>query len=302
MCFTISFTLTAINGLLYKYDRSQKFVVLPDSSIKWNELKGKKVYKNEISKINTRLINTISNFSKTFFQDSPWLYPFKGIINFLQFKEKYLRTASGFLILYLCNFSFILVLYWLTITPIYLTMFLMLGPFGVWLVMFHSFLHANCLTMLSTRLLNPNTSLIFKCLRVHNYMKIKTDKIATVKYYVPMTTAYFWIYYLPRKIILYLVFSTLFLFQVFLSFIPIVGPFLFHLTMAPYIGRIYLTRILRLQNLNNLQRKEYYYTHLGMFTSFGITAGLLETIPFLSGIFLSTNYIATALWLMENGK
>ncbi|KAK5778997.1 hypothetical protein RI543_003617 [Arxiozyma heterogenica] len=72
--------------------------------------------------------------------------------------------------------------------------------------------------------------------------------------------------------------------------------------MAPYIGRIYLTKILRLQKLNNLQRKEYFYTYLGMFASFGVTAGLLETIPLLSGICLSTNYIATSLWLMDNEK
>ncbi|KAK5960798.1 Lds1p PWA37_002236 [Arxiozyma heterogenica] len=301
MCFTITFILTAINGLFYKYDRSQKFLVLPDSSTDKNELKDK-TYKNEISKINTRVINIISNFSKSFFQDSPWLYPFKGISNFLQFKEKYLRTVLGRFFLYLCNFSFILVLYWLTITPIYLTMFLILGPFGVWLVLFHSILHANCLTMLSSRLMYPNASLIFKCLRVHNYTKVKIGNIATIRYYVPITTKYFWVYYLPKKIIKYLFYFTIFLFQIFLSFIPIVGPFLFHLTMAPYIGRIYLTKILRLQKLNNLQRKEYFYTYLGMFASFGVTAGLLETIPLLSGICLSTNYIATSLWLMDNEK
>ncbi|CAL9733971.1 outer spore wall protein Lds1p [Monosporozyma servazzii] len=297
MSLTVSLALTALGGVFYKYDRSQKFMVDPKSSVGWAHVK-EGLYKDEIGRINTRVINIATNFTQDFMKSSPWWYPIRGFEHFIQNRKTYLKSAMGFMGLYLFSFAFILILFWITISPIYLTFFIMLGPFGVWLATIHSFLQANVFTMMFVRLINPSNSLVFQCLTLKKYTKIKL--VAPIRYYVPITTTYFWIYHLPMKIGKYAIISILFIIQLSLSFIPIIGPFLFQMSISPYIGKIYLTRILRLQHLNNLQRKERFYNHFGLFVSFGITAALLETIPFLSGVAVSTNYISTGLWLIDN--
>lgn len=298
MSLTVSLTLTALGGVFYKYDRSQKFMVDPKSlSVGWVQVKDG-LYKEEIGRINTRVINVMTNFTQDFMKNTPWGYPITGFQHFIQHRKTYLKSAMGFMGLYLFSYSFILILFWITISPIYLTLFIMLGPFGVWLATIHSFLQANVFTMMFVRMINPSNSLVFQCLALKKYTQIKG--LAPVRYYVPITTTYFWIYHLPMKITKYTIITLLFIVQLSFSFIPIIGPFLFQISISPYIGKIYLTRVLRLQHLNNLQRKERFYNHLGLFVSFGITAALLETIPFLSGIAISTNYISTGLWLMDN--
>ena len=210
MSLTVSLTLTALGGVFYKYDRSQKFMVDPQTSIEWKDISSK-VYKHEINKINTRVVNIMSNFAGDFMRGSPWWYPINGTQDLFANRKKYMKSVLGFMGLYLFSFAFIITLYWITITPIYLTLLIMFGPFGIWLATIHSFLHANVLTMLFVRLINPSNTLVFQCLSLRNYTKLRVG--FPIRYYVPISAKYFWIYHLPIKVIKYSILILLFIVQ-----------------------------------------------------------------------------------------
>ena len=112
---------------------------------------------------------------------------------------------------------------------------------------------------------------------------------------VPVNSVYFWAYYFPFKLVKYILGLIVLLALLFVSFFPLVGPILFHILISPFIAQIYFSKVLRLQKFNNLQRRENFYLHAGQYASFGLLAGLIESVPVLAGFAISTNTIGSVL-------
>lgn len=297
MGLTISLLLTAAGFLVQKIDPTQIYSKHPDCLVEWNELK-EKGYLAAINRLNKRTAFISFNFWPQFFKDKPYLLPLYGIRDWFTYRKKYTWVTLGVIIPYLFSYFLLANLFWLTIAPWYIVSLAFMFPMGTVIASMHTFLQAHVLTMLFTRLLFTQKDLVTISLRTKNFTNIKT--ISPKNYYVPSWTKYFWGYYLPKTVLKYGIMALLFLGQVSLSFIPVIGPFLFEMTLSPYISRIYFTRVLKLNGINNLERNEMFYTHLGVYTSFGLTAGLLEFIPILGSFFVTTNIIATTIWMIDN--
>lgn len=297
MSFSGSLLMTGIGAFMYKYDQNQRFEILPDSQTRLKDM-GSQVYKRQVGKWSTRSMNLINNFFHDLFTGTPYIYPFKGIIEVFKHKKQYSPVVLGTLISYLTSFVVILTLYWGTVAPLYLAFFAILGPFGVAIASVHSIFHVNMLTMLFMRISHFSNPLVRNCLTLNEY--VNTNNVDPVKYYVPVRTSYFWTFHLPMKLMEYLlgIFALFLLLTV--SCLPIIGPFLFHLAVSPFVGRIYFSKLYRIKGYSNIQRFENFLTHNGFYVSFGITAGLIESFPIVAGLALSTNSLATAVWEIEN--
>lgn len=133
-----------------------------------------------------------------------------------------------------------------------------------------------------------------------NGLEENLSEVKPIKYYAPINSIYFWAYYFPFKLVKYMLgLSVLFVLLV-ISFFPLIGPILFHILISPFITQIYFTKVLRLQNFDNIQRRENIYLHAGQYASFGFLAGLIESVPILAGFAISTNTIGSVLFNLDH--
>lgn len=296
MSFAGSCILTGIGGLLYKFDHHQKYVKLPESDVMLTQLNSK-VYRKKLNHLKLRIPRTSINFFKDFFDGTSYAYPFKGVVELFKNFGHYRVPFAGIFIVYLFMYSLVSLAYWATITPMYTAAMLFLGPLGLVIAILHTFLHTNALTMMFMRVSHLQNPLVKKIAFVTNYQEF--SKTNPIKYYVPITSSYFWLFYLPKQTLKYIFGFFIFLGLMGLCAIPIVGPFAYSLVISPFISKVYISKLLRLKGLSEKQRYDRFLDHLGKYTIFGIFAGLLETIPGISGIALSTNTVAATLWGMN---
>lgn len=90
-----------------------------------------------------------------------------------------------------------------------------------------------------------------------------------------------------------------------LSLIPIIGPILANQLMAPRRTYTYLQRYFLLRGFSKKEAKDFQYEHYASFICFGMSAGLLEIIPFFTIITISSNTVGAAKWcssLLREGK
>ena len=194
------------------------------------------------------------------------MYPFKGFLEFNTSKSSYSTTMLGILSIYLVMFALVSFVYWATITPMYTAFLIVLGPIGLFIAIFHSFLQANVFTLLFMRLSHFNNHLVEVCLK-KNGLEQDFSGVKPIKYYVPINSVYFWAYYFPFKVIKYFLGLVVLLALLAISFFPLFGPILFHILISPFIAQIYFTKVLRLQNFSNIQRRENIYLHMGQYLS-----------------------------------
>ncbi|ONH78918.1 Outer spore wall protein LDS1 [Saccharomyces cerevisiae] len=298
MSFTGSLALAGIGGLVYKFGGGQSYEKLPYVNIPFNKYLDK-VYKKHFSKVMSRTRYVLMNFFKDAFTGGAFMYPFKGFLEFNTNKSSYSTTMLGILSSYLIMFALVSFVYWATITPMYTAFLIVLGPIGLFIAIFHSFLQANVFTLLFMRLSHFNNHLVEVCLE-KNGLEENLSEVKPIKYYVPINSIYFWAYYFPFKLVKYMLgLSVLFVLLV-ISFFPLIGPILFHILISPFITQIYFTKVLRLQNFDNIQRRENIYLHAGQYASFGFLAGLIESVPILAGFAISTNTIGSVLFNLDH--
>lgn len=93
--------------------------------------------------------------------------------------------------------------------------------------------------------------------------------------------------------------ATLFLLAFALSFVPIVGPLVVKQFYSASRAREYRRRHFELLRLSTEEEKLQYYEGYGFYTAFGVSTSLLEFLPIISGITISSNYMGSALWTVR---
>lgn len=120
-----------------------------------------------------------------------------------------------------------------------------------------------------------------------------------------------WFKTVPRKLLLpkWLV---MIIFRFAISFIPIIGPMILIYLDAPGTTQRCLGRYFELKGYDKTMIDAFIRRHKTKWSAFGISATILEAIPFIGFVFLFTNTAAGALWAcklekeemkkMKNGK
>ncbi|PRT54473.1 Outer spore wall protein RRT8 [Wickerhamiella sorbophila] len=103
---------------------------------------------------------------------------------------------------------------------------------------------------------------------------------------------------LPQRIIFPFWMARL-LFNVLLTFIPIVGPIISVLVNATGVGARCQERYFELKGYAAPELKRYIQTRRGQLFAFGLVAATLEQIPFLGVFFVFTNTVGGALWAVD---
>ena len=161
----------------------------------------------------------------------------------------------------------------------------------------HSLLHANLLTMLFLRMSHFNNQLTIVCMKTYG---LTVDKDARpTKHFVPLNSLYFWTYYLPYKTMKYGIGFIVLSILLSISFLPIFGPIIFSVIIAPFVSKIYFSKMFRLRGFDDRRREEIFFNRFGLYASFGIVASLTETIPIFSALFISFNTIGCTLLGIE---
>lgn len=84
-----------------------------------------------------------------------------------------------------------------------------------------------------------------------------------------------------------------------IGLIPIAGPCLVIIFKAPTKAFCIHTRYFVLKGWDKKQLYNFYYANKSLYFLFGVTAMLLEMIPFLPLFFIFTNTIGVALWTLD---
>lgn len=299
MSFAGSLFLTGVGGLMYKWDKNQEYQPYTETSVPTKEYYDK-VYLKKIRAIYSRGRVLISNFFPGFFNLYAFSCPLKGFREILINLPLYSVTVLTVLFYYLVAFALTVFVYWASITPMYLVAFGFLGPIGVAISVIHSVLQVNIFVLLYLRMNSSLDSLTLKYLaRAKKY--ISYDRLP-VKYYAPVRSRYFWFYHIEMKIAEYFGGLLVFLGLLSVSFIPILGPILFHLLISPIITRIYVSKYLRLRGISNIERYELVFQKFGAYTIFGLPCGILESIPIFSAFALCSNTISAVIWSVNTEK
>lgn len=285
--------LTGLGGMFHKYDSTQKYEMNLNVDIPVRDYKEKVLMPN-LETFQERGTTVAMNFFPDLMNNQPFIYPIKGFIELLYHPRKYLYMVSGTFILYLASFIPLMVLYWLTITPMYFAFLAVLGPFGCVLAILQSFLQGSLLTMMFLRFSFFRNNMVKTCMD-NNSEANDSPSGEPVRLYVPVRCTYFWLVHLPTKIIKYFLGFITLISLMAISALPIVGPIMFHMLISPFLSKIYISNLLRMKGFSNEERMDYLFQRLGTYTSFGIMAGLLETIPIFSGLALSANIIGMTL-------
>jgi len=84
-----------------------------------------------------------------------------------------------------------------------------------------------------------------------------------------------------------------------LNFIPIIGTFTFILLQGRRAGPAAHARYFQLKGWSASQRDAFVETNKAAYTSFGLVATLLETVPVVNIFFTFTNQVGAALWAAD---
>ncbi|EXJ92423.1 hypothetical protein A1O3_00974 [Capronia epimyces CBS 606.96] len=99
----------------------------------------------------------------------------------------------------------------------------------------------------------------------------------------------------PNAIVRYLLYLPL-------NFIPVVGTVIFIILQGKRAGPAAHTRYFQLKGWSKREREIHVEEFRGGYTSFGVTAFVLEMIPFANLIFAFTNTVGAALWAADVEK
>lgn len=297
----------------------------------------KKIFENLSSYVMKEISLVTSNLPKDFFVKMTYLYPLQGFIEFLT-TPLYWEFLLPMLYPYFLLTTVIGILYYFLIFPIILVNLTMtMGVIGFVIAHIHFFLEANAISLAIAKIiLFPSTNAIFFSLVLENHNQ--QDYLVEAKKQLTSRGAFqnpekhgsfckiwkqileddiildlskdehdhrYWVHVAPLQILSLFHRMLRFCFLFGLSFIPIVGPILVLCLTSPARAQNCLHEYFVLENyskdtINNVRRANY-----GQFLAFGLVAGLLETIPYLSLVFEYSNLNGAALWandLIEKKK
>ena len=293
-----SLLLTGLGGAFHRYYASQTYELDPCIDVPVSQYR-ERVLIPWLIHIRDRYLESLVNFFPGLVNNQPFVYPIRGVVELVYRRRDYRRTAGGCFIIYLVAYTVVLFMHWATLAPLYIAFFAVLGPLGFVLAVIHSLLQANVLTMMFIRLSHFPSKSVNYCLELNCGGDWSVPQTITVRYYIPLGCYYFWLVHLPLKVAKMVVTAIILVIMMGISSLPIVGPILFHLIIAPFITRIYLSRMLRLKGYNDDEISAFFARHLGAYTSFGIMAGAIETIPVIAGLAVSTNMLGATLMGLE---
>ncbi|SCU96488.1 LAMI_0F06722g1_1 [Lachancea mirantina] len=225
-----------------------------------------------------------------------------GIFVFFE-KNYFWKEACLVFLTYSTKFILIAILYYFIIFPFVLGIStLLLGPLGVTVAVIHSVLHVNCYANKTTRLASARHGL-----QIFNKLMQNSDDrhrmtLGLVNWNIrkDQWRGTHWSRRLPSMLCRFVrvwVSSTA---QFLLSLVPIVGIILVSQLNVANRGYDYAEIFLELQMPNAIQNGMAYYEEFGKNAIFGQVAGILESIPILSGLLITTNYVARALWFQDD--
>ncbi|SCU90921.1 LADA_0F07118g1_1 [Lachancea dasiensis] len=259
-------------------------------------------------KLKRRLGYIRSNFIPELFADKAYIYPVMGFFKFLVTPSFWLYSfVLGFC--FACIFVTVATLYYLFVLPVVLIWAVTtLGPIGFVIVHIQWLLQSNAVAITLTNILitpvfsNSIFDAVLERLGHSDFLdNAKRLPVAPLRK-MSWKSPQYWLVFLPGQIISFkLKIATTILLSA-VSLIPIIGPTLVNQILSPKRGFSYSRRLYVLKNLNPTQLKDKFYEHLGQFTGFGITAGLLELIPIMSIITIPSNLIGGALWASNELK
>lgn len=252
------------------------------------------------------------NFVKEIFNSRAFIYPFLGFYEVLT-NPVYWKHILLFAVCYALIFVTIAGLFYVTLVPLLVTWaILLLGPLGVILVHIQWILQTNVLTafVCRTLVLTHITNQIFDISLVLqdqdeflNEVKVlpkpqkphrKIDEPDAVRNFNTIKGSR--IFKIPRLLFRMFFKVSNFTSLTLLSLIPIVGPILANQLMAPKRTFTYLQRYFLLKGFSKKQAKDFQYEHYASFICFGMSAGLLELIPFFTIVTISSNTVGAAKW------
>ncbi|KAH3902890.1 uncharacterized protein SCDLUD_000485 [Saccharomycodes ludwigii] len=206
-------------------------------------------------------------------------------------------------------------IYYFTIFPIILAnSVLTLGIFGFVLSHIQLVLETNSISLLIARYLmfptassqlfdkvlekNGQSSFLIECKKKflqQDINKIKQSSSTTKRSKFVQMEIY-WINYLPFKILFLFYHIIRSILPIVISLIPVIGPITVTVLCSPAIGKHLLKRYFQLLNMNKRQIEKVSHRHWGQFVSFGLVAGSLQMLPYVSLLFEFTNLTSAALW------
>lgn len=261
------------------------------------------------------------NFIKEIFSSKAFIYPFLGFYEVLT-NPVYWKHIFLFALCYALIFITIAGLFYVTFVPLLVPWaIVLLGPLGVVLVHIQWILQTNvltafvCRTLVLTHITNQifDISLVLqdqdeflnegKHLPKAQIKHRDIDEPDAVRNF--NTIKGNWVFKIPKFL-----FGTIFKLSDFtsltlLSLIPVVGPILANQLMAPRRTYTYLQRYFLLRGFSKKEAKNFQYEHYASFICFGMSAGLLEIIPFFTIITISSNTVGAAKWcssILREGK
>ncbi|AMD19316.1 HBR415Cp [Eremothecium sinecaudum] len=293
MSFAGTLIISAISGAIYKYG-GQEFQPIEEVPMGFRELTVGFV-QDRILLLTSRATNIATNATPDFFRGQVYRYPIRAFIRSFTTRRYLFMNFTTFLF-YIVSYLLITVVYFLTIFPIYLGLSVILGPAGIAIAWVHMLLHTNNLTMMVLRMTQVSRYSLRNALKINGNIEVLEDPPVPVKLFYPVDTPYFWMNHFPWKTVEYTAGATVMGILLLISAIPVIGPVLFNILIAPFVTRIYLAKYLRLKGFNNLQREERFYDNFGQYLAFGLVASCLEIVPILAGVTFATNNVAIALW------
>lgn len=230
-------------------------------------------------------------------------YPFLGI------KECFSTTRYGYLMFtiflnYLVAFVSTGLVYFYLLFPLSVVLYSMfLGPAGLIFAFLHGLAISNIVACHETRVssryfMNTIYTLRFNEKEIVPKIRYIRDPFKRINYEsIPWITFIIisilkWAFFLLKLGIWYAI-----------SLIPVFGIILFKIQSSSSRGFSYFLPYFKYTGkLDDKRLKYIYYSAYGQWSLFGLTTGLLEAIPIVSGLTICTNTCGCALWEIDRTK
>ncbi|QLQ81669.1 hypothetical protein HG537_0F04300 [Torulaspora globosa] len=224
------------------------------------------------------------------------------VSSFLGIKECFTTTKYGYLMFniflnYMVSFITSCIFYFYCIFPLTCLIYsIIFGPAGFLFAIGHGALFCNIIACHETRISSRHFMELFFTMVISRVVdKSKPGRINETK--DPVSWRIVFIAQIVRWLI---IISKLFMWFV-ISLIPILGIILLKLQSSASRGFTYFIPYLEgTKRLDKSSLNVVYYKSFGKWLVFGLTTGLLESVPIIAGISISTNTCGCALWEVDH--
>ncbi|QEU59125.1 Lds2 [Kluyveromyces lactis] len=299
MSFAGTLICCAFGGLVYKYGDQRHTLLEPPEELGVQDYTVR-FAKTKIKILKRRFKDAVASLVPGLSTPGIYLYPLVSYWELLSTPE-YWKSSVPIMVVYLLLYALVTFVYLLTILPVYTPLSVFLGPIGLIVAWIHMFLHTNMLTMMTIRMSQMNSFTMYQgmAIRSMDVNIIDAGNDQPIKYYYPLASTYFFFNHLPWKLAEYFAGFIVLCGLLLISSIPILGPFIFHTLISPFITRLYWAPYLRYLKVDNLQRETRFYKMMGQYIAFGLVAGQFESWPIVSALAYSAHAIAICQWAQD---